>query len=60
MKMQYREFKGPVIVIGGGGSGWWKLRPKKIEDYEVGWLFFDVYHHLAKLDDETDKPRSMR
>ncbi len=28
-----------------------------LPDYVVGWLFFDVYRHLAELDDETDQPR---
>ncbi len=37
-----------------------KIVAKKIEDYEVGWLFFDVYRHLAKQDDEADQPRSTR
>ncbi len=31
----------------GGGSGWRKLRPKKIGDDEVDRLFFDIYRHLA-------------
>ncbi len=43
----------------GGGSEWQKLRPKKTWDYEVGWLFFDVYRHLAEPDDEAGRPRSM-
>ncbi len=59
-KTQYREFEGPVIVKGGGGgeSEWRKLRPKKMEDYEVGRFFFDIYWHLAKPDDEADQPHS--
>ncbi len=52
-----------VCSCDGGGeeerSRWWKLRPKKIEDYEVGRFFFDIYRHLAEPDDEADWPRSM-
>ncbi len=34
-----------------------KIAPKKIEDYKVGRLFFDVYRHLAELDGEADQPQ---
>ncbi len=44
----------------GGGEQMTKIVAEKIEDYEVGRLFFDVYHHLAEPDDEADQPRSMR
>ncbi len=37
-----------------------KIAAKKIEDYEVGQLFFNVYRHLAKPDDEGDQPRLTR
>ncbi len=30
------------------------MRLEKIKNYEVSWLLFDVYHHLAKPDDEVD------
>ncbi len=43
-----------------GGADDENCAQKKIEDYEVGRLFFDIYHHLAELDDEADHPRSMR
>ncbi len=35
-----------------------KTAAKKTEDYEVSRLFFDIYRHLAKPDDEADRPRS--
>ncbi len=33
---------------------------QKIEDYEVGRLFFEVYRYLAEPDDKADRPRSTR
>ncbi len=42
-----------------GGKRMTKMRPKKIEGYEFGRLFFDIYQHLAKLEEEADRPRSM-
>ncbi len=45
---------------GGGVVGWRKFWPKKIKHYEVSLLFFDVYQHLAELDDETNRPCLMR
>ncbi len=36
-----------------------KIVAKKIENYEVGWVFFDVYRHLAEPDDEVIWPHSM-
>ncbi len=36
-----------------------KIVAKKIKDYEVGQLFFDIYRHLAELDDKAEWPRSM-
>ncbi len=56
--MQYNKFKGLAIVIGGGGVGDENCGRKKIKNYEVGWLFFDIYQHLAEPDDEADQPRS--
>ncbi len=55
------QIRGSCNCEGGGGVGgvsdenW----DKKIGDYEVGWFFFDVYQHLAKPDDEADRPRLM-
>ncbi len=58
---QYCIFDCPAIVKGGGGGErMMKIVVEKIEDYEVGQLFFDVYQHLAELDDELDGPRSTR
>ncbi len=37
-----------------------KIAAKKIEDYEVDQLFFDIYRHLAEPDDEAEWPRSTR
>ncbi len=37
-----------------------KIAAKKIEYYEVGWLFFDVYGHVAKSDGADDGSRSMQ
>ncbi len=57
--MQYCEFKGPAIVMEEGrvdDENW----GQKIEDYEVSWLFFDIYRQLAKPDDEADWPHSTR
>ncbi len=54
MKTQYCEFEGPAIVM---GWGQWMtkivVKKKKIEDYKVGQLFFDIYQHLAEPDDEA-------
>ncbi len=63
--MQYREFESPAIVMG-EGKRMTKIVDdenccqKKIEDHEVGLLFVDVYRHLAKPDDEADRPPSLR
>ncbi len=45
---------------GRGGVDDENCRQKKIEDYKVSRLFFDVYRHLAQLDDKADRPRSTR
>ncbi len=60
---QYRKFEGPAIVVKveeRRGLDNENSVQKKIKDHEVGRLFFDVYQHLAKPDDEADRPRSMR
>ncbi len=31
-----------------------KITAKKIEEYKVGRLFFDIYRHLAEPDNEAD------
>ncbi len=59
-KIQYCEFDCPAIVMGGGRECMTKIAAEKIKDYEVGPLFFDVYRHLAKPDDEVDRPPSTR
>ncbi len=47
-------------MMGGGEEGWvMKIETEKIKDYEVGRLFFDIYRHLAKMDDEADRSCSM-
>ncbi len=52
--------RGSYNCYGGGGGGEWmmKIVAAKIEEYEVGRLFFDIYRHLAKPDDEANQPRS--
>ncbi len=55
--MQYREFEDPAIVR---GEWMTKIAAEKIEYYQIGLVFFDVYPHLAKPDDEANRPCSMR
>ncbi len=45
---------------GAGGGDDKNCGQKKIENYEVGRLFFDVYQHLAEPDDKADWLRSTR
>ncbi len=56
MKMQYCGFDRPAIVMGGGVDD--ENCGQKIEYYEVSWLSFNIYRHLAELHDEVDTPRS--
>ncbi len=53
----------PIAIAGPSNSRYCvsevtKIVAKKIEEYEVARLFFDIYRRLAKLEDKADQPRS--